>query len=285
MLTNFQLRWGVEQWVAFLKDKEIPVLPTTQAAMRAFAETADERIAPRAMADFVLKDPYLALKLLRRVEGKRTHTLGRDTTTALAAVLQAGADELAKTALSSSVTDFSSAGLQRCQHRAVIASCIARDWALARADAAADEIALAALLSESGELLLWHFAPELAQKALDELQSGRAMRTLQAQMQAVGFSFKQLTISLVQAWDLPSLITLLIRGSDNLRANIARLAVDTARHIVTHPENPAIPADIINIKTLLRTPDTRILLAALPIPDTYRASVLAAVEGASHETS
>lgn len=284
MLTNFQLRWGAEQWVAFLKDKEIPVLYVAQQQMLAHSESAAV-MSPRELADFVLRDPYLALKLLRRAEGKRSRTLGQDTTTALASVLQTGADELMRLTLDSTATALGIPGLDECAHRAVLASHIGRAWAAARADVSVEEIALAALLAEAGELLLWHFAPELPDKALDELKSGRALRTLQAQQQAVGFSFKQLTLSLVQAWDLPPLITMLIRGSDNLRANIARLAVDTARHIVTHPENPAIPADIINIKALLRSADTHTLLDALPIPDTYRASVLAAIEGAPHETA
>ena len=34
MLTSFQWRWGVAQWVEFLKDKEIPVLLRTQALLR-----------------------------------------------------------------------------------------------------------------------------------------------------------------------------------------------------------------------------------------------------------
>lgn len=284
MLTGFQLRWGVEQWVAFLKDKEIPVLYVSRQQMLAQAETA-QVLSPRELADFVLRDPYLSLKLLRRAEGKRSRTLGQETSTALASVLQTGTDELMRLTIDSVTTQLGIVGLDECAHRAVIASHVGRNWAAARADVSVEEIALAALLAEAGELLLWHFAPELPQKALDELKSGRALRTLQAQQQAVGFSFKQLTMSLVQAWDLPPLITMLIRGSDNLRANIARLAVDTARHIVTHPENPAIPADIINIKTLLRSNDAGILLAALPIPDSYRASVLAAVEGMPNEAS
>ena len=37
MLTSFQWRWGVAQWVEFLKDKEIPVLLRTQALMQALA--------------------------------------------------------------------------------------------------------------------------------------------------------------------------------------------------------------------------------------------------------
>lgn len=284
MLTNFQLRWGVEQWVAFLKDKEIPVLHVTQLQMRAHAEST-EVLSPRELADFVLRDPYLALKLLRRAEGKRSRTLGQDTTTALASVLQTGADELMRLTFDSTSTPVGIPGLDECAHRAVLASHIGRAWAAARADVSVEEIALAALLAEAGELLLWHFAEELPHRALEELRSGRALRTLQAQQQAVGFSFKQLTLSLVHAWDLPPLITMLIRGSDNLRANIARIAVDTARHIATSPENPAIPSDIISIKSLLHSADSRTLLDALPIPDSYRASVLAAIEGATHEAT
>ena len=38
MLTPFQLRWGIDQWVAYLKDKEIPVLPETRVRLAALRE-------------------------------------------------------------------------------------------------------------------------------------------------------------------------------------------------------------------------------------------------------
>jgi HD-like signal output (HDOD) protein len=277
MLSDFQRRWGISQWVAFLKDQEIPVLPGTRQKLAALREEKRDRIAPKELAAIVLEDPFLALKLLRRVEGHRSQTLSQETTTALGAVLQAGVDDLMRTVNNAVLANESLPGLHGCAMRNIVAARIARDWASMRADISAEEVTLATLLSESGELLLWHFAPELPQNAIDELNSGRALRTLQAQQQATGFSFKQMNLALVEAWALPQLITQLIRGFDTPRANIARIAGDTARHIITHPENPALPADLVNIKQIIHGVSIESLIAPLPISDDYKAQVLLAV--------
>ena len=97
MLSPFQLRWGIDQWVEFLKDKEIPVLPRTHALMTVLGEQSRETsdmISARELSGYVYADPYLALKLLRHAEGRRTQRLGQETTTALGAVLQTGFDDL-----------------------------------------------------------------------------------------------------------------------------------------------------------------------------------------------
>jgi HD-like signal output (HDOD) protein len=278
MLTTFQSHWGVEQWVVFLKDKDIPVLPRTPVALKALVEAQENEVAPRDLADLVFDDAYLALKLLRKAEGRRSRTLGQETTTALASVLQLGADDLARTVRNAPLTDESNPHLIDCELRAAMASSIARSWASARADVSSEEVALAALLAETGELLLWHFAPELPERALEELHSGRAQRTLQAQQQAVGFSFKQMTLALAEAWQLPPLITQLIKGSDTVRANIARLATNAARHIVADPENPALPDDIIDIKAILPGVSNSHLVGVLPISPEHKEVVLAAFD-------
>jgi HD-like signal output (HDOD) protein len=274
MLSTFQQKWGVEQWVAFLKDKEIPVLPRTRQTLLTFSEERQETVAPKELANIVFSDPYLALKLLRRAEGHRSSTLGHETTTALATVLQTGLDAMLRTVNTSVLASDLLQGQNNCEWEAVLAANIARRWAAARADISAEEVAMAALLGESGELLLWHFAPELPQHALAELHAGRAQRTMQAQQQTCGFSFKVLTMALTEAWQLPHLIVLLIKGADNLRANIARLATDTARHIVTDPENPAIPADIAAMAELLPGISHAQLISALPISPQYAERVL-----------
>lgn len=275
MLTNFQQKWGVEQWVAFLKDKDIPVLSRTRDTVLLLAEERRETVAPKELADIVFDDPYLAIKLLRRAEGNRSATLGHDTTTALGTVLQTGFDAMLKTVKYCVLAADNLQGQNDCERECSLAAGIARRWAAARADISAEEVAMAALLGESGELLLWHFAPELPQRVLDELASGRAQRTAQAQQQACGFSFKVLTLALTEAWHLPPLIVQLIKGADNLRANIARVATDAARHIVKDPENPAIPADLLAMAELLPGIPHKQLLAALPITPEYADQVLA----------
>lgn len=274
MLTAFQQKWGVEQWVAFLKDKEIPVLSRTHLLLKELAEVRRETVAPKELADIVFSDPYLALKLLRRAEGHRSSTLGHETTTALGTVLQTGLDAILRTVKYSPITSESLRGQNDCEWVAVLSASIARRWAAARADISAEEVAMATLLAESGELLLWHFAPELPERALEELYSERAKRTVQAQQQACGFSFKVLTLALTDAWQLPPLIAQLIKGADTLRANIARLATDTARHIVKDSQNPAIVADIKAVAELLPGVAHAHLISALPIAPEFADFVL-----------
>lgn len=281
MLTIHQSHWGIDQWVSYLRDKEIPVLPRSRAAMLALRDEPPEeheRMSPRALADFVYLDPYLALKLLCNAEHRRSHRLGQETTTILAAVLQLGYDDMVHLVCDSAITDAAQAGANHCVAHAVMAAHIARAWAIYRVDVSPDEVTLAALLSDAGELLMWHFAPELPLKAEEELRSGRAQRTLKAQQQSLGFTFKQLTLTLAQAWELPSLLGMLIRGTDTPRANIARLAIDTARHILADAHNAALPADLVNIHNVVQGASFAQLVSPLPISDEDKQTILAAVD-------
>lgn len=278
MLTSFQKHWGVEQWMAFLRNKELPVMPHSRVNLAAIIEAEGDRLAPRELVSIVYGDPFLALKLLRRAEGRRSQVLGQETTTALASILQAGVSDLKRTVNDGPACNEALPGLLACVERATLGERIARGWACQHADISPDEVALAALLSEIGELLLWHVAPELPEQALAELRSGRALRSAQAQTQVCGFPFKLLSLALVQAWELPPLIGQLIKGSDSLRANLARQALDTARHLIAHPENPALPADIANIRELLPGVGLSKLMAHLPISEEYRQTVLDAIE-------
>ena len=97
MLTSFQKHWGVEQWMAFLRNKELPVMPHSRVNLAAIIEAEGDRLAPRELVSIVYGDPFLALKLLRRAEGRRSQVLGQETTTALASILQAGVSDLKRT--------------------------------------------------------------------------------------------------------------------------------------------------------------------------------------------
>lgn len=277
MLSSHQWRWGIDQWVAYLKDKEIPVLPRTQAIFKVLLEQSPEQketLSARDLMAYVHSDPFFALKLLRKAERRRSSRLGQETTTALAAIMQTGVNELLHIVRDSAVCDSEHHGFHDCEFRATIAASISQAWAAQRADLSPDEVTLAALLAEMGELLMWHFAPELPLKAELELTSGRAVRTIVAQQQAIGFSFRQLTLALCQAWELPGLISQLIKGTDSARANIARIAIDTARHIVMDERNPAIPSDLANIHAVLPCSSIEHLMGPLPIPEDYREVVL-----------
>lgn len=273
-MESHRQHWGLPQWVAYLRDKDIPIMPRSKL----FIEALDgERVSPREMAGIVMCDPFLGLRLLRQAERQRSHTLGHDTTTILGAVQQVGVNGLAELAAESPLCDDSNFGLAACEARAVLSASIALHWAGNRADISPEEVAFAALLGEIGELMLWAFAPELPQAALQELHSGRAKRNVQAQQQAVGFAFKQLSLELIETWVLPPLIGQLVKGADTPRAHIARIASDAARHIQADAENPAIAADVIAVKAFLPGVSWENLLESLPIAEDYKTRVLQAI--------
>ena len=279
-MESHRLHWGLPQWVAFLRDKDIPIMPRSKETIEALD---DEAISPRELARIVMQDPFLALRLLRRAERHRSQTLGHETTTILGAVQQVGLRGMRNAAADSPLCDESNLGLSGCEARAVLSARIALDWAAHRVDVSPEEAALAALLGEIGELMLWAFVPELPQRALDELRSGRANRNAQAQQQTAGFSFKQLSIGLIEAWTLPPLIMQLVRGADTPRANIARIASDAARHLQANPRNPALPSDVMAVHAFLPQVSWEALLATLPIDDDYREAVFAIVTGSGED--
>ncbi len=145
------------------------------------------------------------------------------------------------------------------------------------------ELALATLLSNAGELELWAFAAELPQAARDELASGRAQRSDQAQLQACGFSFKNLTLLLIEHWNLPPLIRQLIRGDEGQRAQLARLSRDMARHISHSHRDTALPDDVrIAARLTHARPET--VIQALPRLDEADKAALTQAMNAPRKT-
>lgn len=251
MLSEHQRHWGVDQWAAFLTAQIIPCMPRTKLLLRALEETQGEDLSAADLTALVIGDPYLCLRLLREAEKRRTHRLGHETTTPLGAVMQLGVRVFRDLLLGSPEADAGRPGLAACESRAVMASQIAQMWGRARADIAPEEVAMAALLAEIGELLLWNFVPELPQAAQDALASGRASRSAQAQEMACGFRFRDLSLKCATVWALPQLLVQLIHGVDNTRANLCKLYLDTARHLVAGPDNPALPDDLVQAQRLM----------------------------------
>ena len=251
MLTDYQRHWGVDQWAAFLTGQNIPCMPRTKSLLLALEEAQGEDLSAADLTALVIGDPFLCLRLLREAEKRRSQRLGHDTTTALGAVMQLGVKTFRNLLLGSPETDEMRLGLQAASARAILASQIAQMWGKARADIAPEEVAMAALLAEIGELLLWHFVPELPQAAQDALTNGHASRSAEAQQLACGFRFRDLSLKCATVWALPPLLIQLIRGADNVRANLCKLYLDTARHLAAGADNPALPDDLARAKRLI----------------------------------
>ena len=271
-------RWGAAQWAAYFEHQALPVLPRSKQLLAELEASAGELLSPKDLSDIVLQDPMLCLLLLREAERRKSSRLGRETTTALAAILQLGVRQFSRLLLSSPEIDEGNAGLIKVEMRASLASHIARAWSTGRMDINPDEVAVAALLGGTGDLLLWAYAPEIPARAEAELHSGRARRSAQAQQQACGFTFKELTLLCAERWHLPALLIQLLRGADTLRARLTRTCSNTARHLLDDSETAtqALACDLVEAAELVPNASLEWLASALPmLSDARREAALA----------
>jgi hypothetical protein len=179
--------------------------------------------------------------------------------------------------LSSHEIEEANTGLLEVEARATVAAQVAQRWALGRNDLNPEEVAVAALLIDAGELLLWVYEPELPQAAREILLSGKVKRSSQAQMEACGFDFKQLTIRCAELWKLPSLVLQLLHGVDTPRANLTRICSNVARHIVesSSTSNLALASDLVEAHRLMPNVNIEWLVAGMVmLPDDQRADLI-----------
>ncbi|WP_319244302.1 HDOD domain-containing protein [uncultured Propionivibrio sp.] len=252
-MDSWKMRWGVNQWAAFFENQALPVMVRSKEWLERLDAEEGESPSAKDLSDIVLQDPLLCLRLLREAERRKSHRLDRETTTALAAVLQLGSDEFRALLQSSPTVDENNAGLLLVEQRAHIAARLALAWSTGRGDLNPDEVALAALLGGVGDLLLWVYAPEIPEKAAELLRSGRAARSAQAQLLACGFAFKDLTLQCAERWRLPALMIQLLRGSESTRARMTRVCSNAARHILDESETSelALAADLVEAARLI----------------------------------
>ena len=126
MLSENQKHWGVDQWAAYLSNRELPCLPRSKARLLELESEHGDRLSARDLADIAAADSFLCLRLLREAEGHRVQRLGHETTTPLGAVMQLGTDSFHKLLLSCPETDETNAGLAECEARSYLASRLAR---------------------------------------------------------------------------------------------------------------------------------------------------------------
>lgn len=236
--------WGATQWAAYLVHQEQPIKAASKTALHEMEGASGDALSGHAYAGLILEDPMLALRLIKAANDRLPVRMARDITTPLGVVLALGTDALRAQIESAPEVSPDNSGFMACEARASLAARIAFAWGALHYDLDSGELAMAALLANAGEVELWAISPELPQRAQDELKSGRAARSEAAQRQACGFAFLDITLLLIDAWNLPQLIRQLIRGDEGLRARLARLAVNTARHLSNGVDDPALPDDM-----------------------------------------
>ena len=270
--------WGPPQWAAYFEHKELPIRAASKAALLQLEEAGEEHLSGHEYAALLLNDPLLALRLLREANRRLPRHMARDITTPLGILLAQGTQEFKRQIRAAPEISEDNQGFLNAEMSASLGARIAFAWGGLHHDLDQGELALAALLADAGEIQLWAFVPELPLKALEELRLGRSSRSDQAQRQACGFSFRDLSLELIERGGLPLLIKQLIRGDEGLRARLPRLAVDAGRHLSYGPQDPALPHDLVAASRLTNAPLATVAQGFPLLSETERAELLLAAE-------
>jgi hypothetical protein len=246
-------------WAYLLSTAEIPVLQRTIEELARLREDED-RLTARDISQVLLHDPLFTVRVLLYLQEHRRPTQVTDITTVEHALMMLGVtpffEHFAKLPSVEDHLDehpLALAGLMDVLSRAHCAALYAHDWAAVRHDIKAEEVAIAALLHDLAEMLLWCFAPELALQILNMLRADSALRTRDAQQTVLGFRGLDLQNALMLEWKLAMMLKSLM---DDTHATHARqmnvvLAVNLSRHSAHGWDNPALPDDYVAIQKLL----------------------------------
>ncbi len=197
---------NVEAWVSKLSAESIPVLPQSLQRLAQLRARA-EYIRPRDISQAVLHDPMLTLSVLRLLRLQRTDRMLTDITTVEHAVMMMGVDPFFEAFSDLQSIDqvlngdaVAMNGLMAVVARARHAALHAREWARLRNDIESDEVIIAALLHDLAEMVLWCFAPRLAEQIENRLLADSALRSTDVQFEILGFRLNELELALVKSW-------------------------------------------------------------------------------------
>ena len=251
----------LESWISYFRSADIPVLKHTVTELNKLRDHADS-VNARAISSIVMSDPLMALRLLAFVEAQRKQRQVTDITTIERVILMIGMGPFFKEFENTpyiedqlSSNPKSLLALLKIIQRNRKAAYWAREWALMRKDLDVEEIMLAALLHDASELLVWAFAPELAQQVKAIQTADKHVRSKAAQMQVLGITYHDLQIGISKALHLPELLTELMNHSDGATSHRelnVKLAADLARHSANGWDDAALPDDYKAICDLLR---------------------------------
>lgn len=249
----------LDAWIGFYRDARIPVLRHTVQELDQLRANA-QHVNARVLSGIILRDPLMTLRVLAYIERHRKQRQTTDITTIERALMMIGIDPFFNEFQDLPLVEEqlkphprALLGLLKTVNRARRAAHWAHEWAFIRHDLDVDEITVATLLHDLGEIMMWCFAPSLALEVVARQTANRAMRSAILQTEVYGVALFELKLGLVRAWGLPPLLGMLMDHdkADNPRVRNVKLAVDLARHSANGWDDAAIPDDLKAIEALL----------------------------------
>jgi len=263
---------GLDEWVDFLSQVDIPVLKQTAHNLAVLRQN-EKNISARGVASIIKDDPMMTVKLLRYLQQHKHRSQEHEVLQVEQALMMLGLDMFFKQVPAEPLAELVLDGrmdamscLLRVMHRSNRASTYAVDWAVHLSDLHYEEVRIAALLFDIAELLMWCFAPADMLKIRALQQQDKTLRSNVAQEQVLGFTLIHLQSALALKWSLPKLLIILMDGecANQQRVRNVSLAVNLARHSANGWNDAALPDDYTDIGKLLhmQPEEVKVMIAA-----------------------
>ena len=227
---------GLADWVAHIREQEMPALGTTVALIHSV--TDDEKASTGRLAQAILQDAAMTAKVLKLANSALYNPARQPVSTISRAIVVLGFDVVVEIAIAIRLVDSLLAGGVRGRvlgemARGFHAAVQARSLAAMRKDGRSEEVFIAALLSRVGDMAFWCFGGHSAQKLDQALAAGKAPDD--AQMEVLGFRLRQLSLGLAREWKLGALLQTVLEGAG--RGGVTEQAIVFGQRLATEAEN------------------------------------------------
>jgi HD-like signal output (HDOD) protein len=221
---------SLEEWVRRLRDRDMPVFSRTVQALNEAMNGS--RSGVLELSQIILEDPTLTAKILKLSNSPYYNPGRQKLATITRAIVLIGLQTVRDLALACSfietVLSYSNKKqVQREIARSLHSAVQAKALAILANDPQPEEIFIAALLNNIGEVVFWCFDQGQGQEISRLIQEGRSSD--QAEREALGFRLKQLGATLSKHWKLGELVEDVFETNHRSpRSELARLGCEVA---------------------------------------------------------
>lgn len=266
---------SIEEWVAFFKSTEIPVLKHTLRELEEMQKD-DDKLSVRGISLAVLNDPMMTFRVLSYAQQHKGRSQIQDLIQVEQAVIMMGTTAFFKNLMPTVLVDkvlsselVALTNLLKLIKRAHKAAHYAVDWAAYLKDLHSEEIRVATLLHDLAEMLMWCFAPKQMNEIYNMQRENPSLRSIVVQEAILGFKLHDLQIALIEQFKLPPLLFKLMdddHANDQRVKNVV-LAVNFTRHVSHGWDDAALPDDYNAIAEFLHVDHQRVMrLLGVPEP-------------------
>lgn len=194
---------SLDDWTAMLRDQEMPIFSNTVRSIHTIIN--DDKKGAMELAAVILQDPNLTAKLLKLSNSIYYNPSRQKMITVSRAIVILGVEVIRELTLACSFFEsiLSPSNRRRANEeiaQAIHAAVHAKAIAVAVNDPSPEEVFIAALLHNIGNIAFWCFCGSQGDRIQALLGSGLAHEA--AEKQVLGFKLADLGISLSQAWNL-----------------------------------------------------------------------------------